>query len=102
MPPIAQVKVNELTLKNGSNLLSSYSNGTFAVNTTTQIEINFKAIIVNAKSTISEIWFHETNVISDYIQNPGNALNPGSVIVARPGVNFEGIKLTDGQVTLVL
>ena len=102
MPPIAQVKVNELTLKNGSNLLSSYSNGTYLVNSESDVTKDFKAIIFNEPGKIARLRCDGTDVLADYVQNIGIEIPAKTVIVAQPGVTFDYIKLSGGSVTLVL
>lgn len=102
MPPPAQVKVSDLTLKNGNGLLQSYSKGTYIVTTATGVIKDFKGLIVNSSCKISLLDSHGTNVLSDYVQDIGATFAAGTTIVALPGVVFNRIQLAGGSVTLIL
>ena len=102
MPPPAQVKVSDLTLKNGNGLLQSYSKGTFIVTTTVRVTKDYKGFIVNSPCKISSLMFNQTNVLSDYVQDTNATFAAGTTIVALPGVVFNEITLGGGSVTLIL
>jgi hypothetical protein len=102
MPPPPQVKVSDLTLKNGNGLLQSYSKGTFIVTKTNEVIKDFKGFIVNSNCKITSLISHETNVLSDYVQDTAGTFAAGTTIVALPGVVFNAITLGGGSVTLIL
>ena len=77
--------------------------GTFVVNDTTLVTMDFSAIYIAEDTVISNLYINDTvgNNLSRYVSTPGTAVKGGVIITFRDG-KFSAIQLTSGSVSLIL
>ena len=88
-----------------SQAVMAASSGTFTINDTTAVtDIRVVGIHVPSSATISEIKVDgsSSNTVGDYISTPATALTGVHFITPKNGSVFTHIKLSAGQVDLIL
>jgi hypothetical protein len=88
-----------------SQSVMAASSGTFTINDTTAVTTKrFAAIHVSSSATIAELKVNgeSANTVGDYISTPANALTGVHFITPPNGTVFTHIKLSAGQVDLIL
>lgn len=87
-----------------SNLLGEIAanNGTYVVNTTTEVTKKIDAIVVLEDTIFNSIKINGVETKADYIQNTAIAIKAGTIITPVADLQFSGVKLTSGSVVLVL
>lgn len=85
-------------------VLMSGLQGSFVVNTTTEVTKNINSIVVLEDTVFTSIKQSGVDVKSSYIQDPTVAVKAGAIIrpLATTNGEFSGVKLASGSVVLVL
>lgn len=88
-------------MANSQSVLSA-AQGTYIVNTTSDVNISCDAIVCLEDTIFDVIQIDDIDVLSDYIQNKSIAVKAGAIIRPFNGKKFSGLTLTSGSVILVL
>ena len=88
-------------MANSQSVLSA-AQGTYIVNGTSAVQMSCDAIVALEDTVFNHIKIGETDVTSEYIQDPAIAVKAGAIIRPINAAKFTDVRLTSGSVILVL